>query len=385
MSDFRLASIDWASVRLLHAEHLGHETGYVEELMRWALELAAGPGVIRAEPDSLSLVASSASTYRLTLRRFQALTPAGYWVCVGDDEYSPTLDLDRQRYLEAVVPISVGVDTRAKDSRAHQPTQSSALLECRSLWPKYALGAADSVDGCDCIKIAEVINSGGELVLNPDFIPDCLSIGSHPLLIRAVTQIRDLADEGLRILTKTPDTVRDIAGQLAAALAPGATLVDQRARPYAYMERIAGALRANRMIAAIRQHTGPGDDAVRAVDDALQYAENGDAQGLWLGPALQKMARALQELLKLYANLQAEVLPAAPEPQPIDPRMIPSRVVGRPELRTDSPDRPGPTLEPPASQNFPPPQPAPQPQTLPPVQPSQPQPGRSPFGRSLRR
>jgi len=365
MNDFRLASVDWESVRLLHGEHLGRETGYIEELIRWTLERAAGSGVVEAEPDSLSLVASSPSTYRLTLRRFQALTPGGYWVCIGDDEFSPTLDLDRQRYLETVAPISIGVDTRAKESRAHQPTQSSALLECRSRWPKYALGAADTIDGCDCIKIAEVMNSGGELVLNPDFIPDCVFLSSHPRLVRAVKEHRELAGQGLGILSKPQDNVRDIAGQFAAVLASASALVDLRARPYAYIERMAGVLQANRMLAAIRQQTGIGDQTVNVLDEALKYVQGGDAQGLWLGPAAQWITDALRKLNELYANLQAEVLRPIAEPQPMDSRMIPGREINKATLRTDEPGRLDPPPEPP------PPQPSP--------------PGRSPFGRTLRR
>ena len=92
MTDFHPSSIDWDSVRLLHGEHLRGETAYLEGLVRWVLAHAAGPGVVHMQPDSLALVASSPSTYRLALRRFQALTPAGYWVCIGDDEFSPRPD-----------------------------------------------------------------------------------------------------------------------------------------------------------------------------------------------------------------------------------------------------------------------------------------------------
>jgi hypothetical protein len=350
MSDFRPASMDWGSVRLLHGEHLGRETGYVEDLIRWTLERAAGPGVVEARADSLSLVASTPTTYRLTLRRFQALTPGGYWVCIGDDELSPTLDLDRQRYLETVVPICVGVDTRTKESRAHQPTQSSALLECRSLWPKYVLGAGDTVDGCDCTKIAEVMNSGGELVLNLDFIPDCIFLSSHPRLVRAVKEHRDLAAEGLRVLSKVADNVRDIAGQFAAALAPAAPLVDWRARPYAYIERMAGVLQANKMLAAMRQEAGFRDDVINTVDDALSYAQGGDSAGFWLGPATQKITDALAKLVQLYANLKPETVRAVAEPQPIDGTMIDARPLGQAPPRPDDSGRFAPTPEPPPNQ-----------------------------------
>ena len=316
MTDFRPASIDWESVRLLHGEHLRGETGYVEELVRWMLRGAAGAGVVHMDPDSLSLVSSSPSTYRLTLRRFQVLTPAGYWVSVGDDEFNPTLDLDRQQYLESVVAVSIGVDTRAKDSRALKPSQSSALAECRSLWPRYVLGSSDTIDGCDCLKITEIANVRGELALNAEFIPDCVSLASHPRLVRAVQEIGGLANDGLEALLKVSESAREVASQFAAALAPASTLVDWRVRPHAYIERMVGVLQASKMVATLRQRDNPHrDDAIRLIDSALEYAHGADAHGPWLGPALQKIADALRKLLELYPQVMTEQVRTVAEPK----------------------------------------------------------------------
>jgi len=317
MTDFRLASIDWGSVRLLHADHLHGETSYLEELARWVLLHTTGPGVAYMGPDALTMLGSSPTTYRLTLRRFAAVTAGGYWIQIGDDEDNPTLDLDRQHHLDSVVSICVGVDTRAKESREHAPGRSSALLECRSLWPRYALGIGDSLDGCDCLKIAELVNDAGNLVLNTGLIPDCIHLDSHPALVDAVREITNLANDGLQRLASLPANVREIAAQFAVALAPGSVLVDWRVHPRAYLDRMGGVLQANLLVAQLCQDNSPHlPTVIHLVNEALKYLHQSDGHGPWLGPALQKIGDALRELLLLYPAMKVQQAPAAQPDSP---------------------------------------------------------------------
>jgi len=319
MTDFRLASIDWESVRLLHGEHLSQETTYIEDLVRWVLHCALPAGIVHMDPDSLRVRQSSATTYRVTLRRCQAITPQGYWVHIDDDGSNPVCDLDMEQHLsreEQAVGLHLGVDTQDKESRDHAPGRSDALLECSSRWPKYLLDTDPRSDHSDWLQIAQVLNRGGELVLDEAFIPGCQHLDSHPALLQAVTGIRDVGARGLTTLARyepaaVPENVSFRAGVFASALAPAATVVDLRARPQAYVERMCSVLRASSSLARLcPRDTAYRDDAIAAIDKALSHTEGeGD---LLLGPTLADIRSALEKLLDLYERLAAAPAPTPP-------------------------------------------------------------------------
>ena len=319
MTDFRLASIDWESVRLLHGEHLSHETTYVEDLIRWVLHSGLPAGIIHMGPDSLSVRQSSTTTYRVTLRHCRATTLQGYWVHIADEESNPEFDLDMEHYLdqeEQAVGLYLGVDTQEKESKDHAPGRSDALLECSSRWPKYLLDTNQRSDHSDWLQIAQVVNRGGELVLDEAFIPACHHLDSHPALLQAVTGIRDVGARGLTTLAKyepaaVPENVSFRAGLFASALAPAATVVDLRAGPHAYVERMCSVLRASSSLVRLcPRDTAYRDDAIAAIDKALSHTEGeGD---LLLGPTLADIRSALEKLLELYERLAAAPAPTPP-------------------------------------------------------------------------
>ena len=326
MTDFGLGSIDWESVRLLHGEHLGHETAYVEELVRWVIHSGLAPGVVSMGPESLGMVQSSPETYRLALRSCRAITPAGHWVHIRDDDNNPTMELDKEQHLEQVVGIHLGVDTTGKEARDHAPSMSSALIECKSRWPRYQLSKDPASDDMDWLQIGQIINRGGELVLDKGYIPDCLQLRSHPMLANAARAIAEIGNEGLTALGRytpsaVPDTVTLQAAGFACALAPAATLVDWAAGPQAYIDRLSAVLTGSAALARLcPPNTGYRDDAIAACETALGYVQENADGGVPLGPGLLKISQALETLVQLYGQLVAAPAKerAAPAPKPAD-------------------------------------------------------------------
>ncbi|MCS6862377.1 MAG: type VI secretion system baseplate subunit TssK [Abditibacteriales bacterium] len=342
MSNFRLGSIDWDSVRLLHGEHLSLETAYHEELVRWALHHGCPHGVVRMDADSLTVVPSSTMTYRVTLRRCQAITPQGYWVDISDEESAPSFDLDKEQYLHTVVGVYLGVDVAEKKRQPMYPTRSSALIECQLRWRRYVLSFDRTADDVDWLPIGQIRNQGGELALDRDFIPECVYLNSHPQLIHKVKDIRDTAERGLETLERytiaTSPSVAVTAGQFAASLAPAAVAVDWQTRPRAYVERLISVLMAKYSLVTVLCPVNMGyrDQALTAIENAVNYVQSNAESDLPLGAALDRIKAALETLIQLYGQLPAapvtrqEPIPVRPEPRPHEEKPVIVKDGGRP-------------------------------------------------------
>lgn len=342
MTDFGLGSIDWESVRLLHGEHLGHETAYVEELVRWVIHSGLAPGVVSMGPESLGMVQSSPETYRLALRSCRAITPAGHWVHIRDDDNNPTMELDKEQHLEQVVGIHLGVDTTGKEARDHAPSMSSALIECKSRWPRYQLSKDPASDDMDWLQIGQIINRGGELIIDQGYIPDCLQLRSHPSLIIDAMAIAEIGKEGLEALRTymtgdAPGNVTSMAASFANALAPAATLADWGANPQGYIDGLSAVLTASVTLAQLcHPDTSYRDGAISACETALGYVEENAERGVPLGPGLLKIKEALGILVQLCGQLVAAPEKKRPprEPEPADREEKVIRVIQR-KGRTD--------------------------------------------------
>lgn len=332
MAEFRLGSIDWSSVRLLHGEHLTHETAYLEELIRWVLHFGPPCGIVEMSEDSLGCVQSSDTVYRFTLRNCRALTPQGYWVDLGDQ--GPSLDLNSQHHLGEVVKLYLGVATDEKDSRDLAPARSSALVECRSRWRHYVLDHDNTGDNCDYLQIAQVLNRDGTLAPDASYLPDCRYLASHPQLVREAKEIEALARTGLAKLAEyTPETapadVSALAGRLAGGLGGAAVIADWQARPVAYVERLCSVLSSVQGVACLcPAETGFRDDALNAIGDALEFVRANAEAGLPLGPTLQRIKRALELLTKLFQHLVIAQPPSPPPPPDLDRSEQPFRKIG---------------------------------------------------------
>jgi hypothetical protein len=334
MNNFRLGSIDWDSVRLLHADHLSHETAYLEELVRWTLHYGCPRGVVRLDADSLTVVPSSPMTYRVTLRRCQAITPQGYWVDISDEESAPSFDLDKEQYLHTVVGVYLGVHLTEKRRQPMYPTRSSALIECQSRWRRYVLSFDRTSDDVDWLQIGQIRNQGGELALDAGFIPECVYLNSHAQLVNKVKEIRDAAGRGLETLERytiaTAPSVAATAGQFAASLAPAAVAVDWQTRPRAYVERLISVLMAKYSLVTILCPVNMGyrDQALTAIENAVNYVQSNAESDLPLGVALDRIKAALEVLVQLYGQLPAapvtrqEPTPVRTEPRPHEEKPV---------------------------------------------------------------
>src|SRR5437016_1823905 len=135
MPEFRLESVDWSSVSLLHGEHLRSETQYLEQLSRWSLTRGRAWGVVSLSDGGLR-VEGSESDYEVTLSKCTAITRGGYIVNVENNGAVKPLKGSTDQHSGSIVPIFLGVSL-TKPPVEMAPSQSASLLECRSLAWQY--------------------------------------------------------------------------------------------------------------------------------------------------------------------------------------------------------------------------------------------------------
>jgi len=240
VAEFRLTSIDWDSVQLLHAAHLSAETAYQEELLRWVLQGGLPHGVIFMGENDL-VVSSSSEDYEAGLLACRAITSRGYIIEVDETNRPIPLRGRNSAHTEPIVPIFLEV--REKRSIQTAPAQSVPLKECRGRQWSYALVTEPSTNASDWLQIGQMRKEGARFVQDTQYIPECLYLDSHPVLKEKIRAVVDAAQRVLEVLQRYAAQHLEIsrlsAAMVVAALSPAAGIVHWRVHPYQWLQRLA--------------------------------------------------------------------------------------------------------------------------------------------------
>lgn len=308
MTKYRLNSIDWNTVRLLHGEHLSYETRYLEELVRWGLSVTSRWGVVEMHSGNL-IVSSSPTDFEARLTWLRAVSPLGFWIEVN--ETILLQDVNAQ-YTDLEIPIYVGIQT-SKRSVPIAAAQTRALVEVNALQTEYFLTTRPPSHARDYLQIGRLIKQGTQFVLDDNYIPPCVYLSSHPALIKAVGQIKNQASEAAQSLRKYAGSdfkfSHTLAASMAAQLAPLETLMDWRQSPHAYLEGVGRTLRQlHQLIQPLKKlDLSSWKDAENALREAWEeFVKNGELpnENPPLHLLCSKAANALRQLIPLLRELR---------------------------------------------------------------------------------
>jgi hypothetical protein len=312
MTRFNLTSIDWGSVSLLHGAHLSGETAYLEEMMRWTLYHSFPMGIIYLGEGDL-LVSSSSVDYEITLKLCKAITPKGYIVEIDDTNRPIQLRGNNTQHSEIIVPIYLEV--HPKQSVPFIPAQSAALAECCGLQRNYILTTNPSSSALDYLQIGQMRKEGTRFVADTYYIPECVYLNSHPILIDKAQRIISIVQESLDILRRYAGTEFGFshlaAASMAAALASAAIVSDWKISPRAWIQRLLEVLVAMRHLIQplASQRLSTWVPAKDQLEDALNYVQQhyGNPSPLW--ETLDRVEKALTALQPLYRELREPIQP----------------------------------------------------------------------------
>ena len=318
---FNLTSIDWGSVSLLHGAHLSSETAYLEELIRWTLYHGFPIGVIYLGEGDL-LVSSSPIDYEIILKACKAITPKGYIIEIDDTNRPLPLRGSTAQHSEITVPIYIEI--HPKQSLPFIPAQSAALAECRGLQWTYALTTNPSSSALDYLQIGQMRKEGTRFVSDIYYIPECVHLNSHPILINKVRSIISIAQGLLAILRRYAGTDFGFshlaAAYMAAALAPVAIVSDWRIGSRVWIQRLLEVLVALRHLIQplSSQRLSNWVLAKDCLEDALNYVQQHHEIHPPLWETLDHAEKALTALQPLCEELREPTpLHEKPAAQPI--------------------------------------------------------------------
>jgi hypothetical protein len=304
MREFDLVSVDWETVRLMQAGQFKQETFYLEELVRWVLQRGRLYGLLHLADNGISRPSPEGQqTFSVSVRGCFAVGAEGHIIEIPDDRR-----MALQGVLEArssSVPLYVGVSKVERESVPElHPSVDTGLLQCGGRRRAYRLSADNSDDSLDWVQIAQFDKTMSGLSPDPDFIPECLFLGSHSGLRGACEEIRRLAKQAMEALEKNSSDLAPVyaaAAALAGSLGPAARIEDERLHPRAYVDRLAGVLAAQRsqLLALPKPNQTVYQEAMNQLGATLEYLDSE-----WtLGQALGMARECFDRLWKLYPAL----------------------------------------------------------------------------------
>lgn len=321
MAGFRLTSIDWNSVQILHAAHLFSETAYLEELIRWTLHSGCCRGVLYIEENDL-LVSGSPTDYEVVLRACRAVTPQGYFIEVNETNRPTPLKGSNDSHSEAVVPIYLEV--RAKESISMATAQSLPLLECRALQWNYVLTTEPSGHALDSLQIGQMHREGTRFVKDTNYIPECMYLNSHPALMRKAKAITSVVGNLLGVSSQYAKSgigiSHLIAAVIASAVSPAAIIVNWQIQPRMWLQRLAEVLTAEYYLIQplstllLSSWVSAKDQIEDALTSIHRYAES--QSQLW--ETLNRVEKAFESLIPLCKELREPTLPSQ-KPDEVEP------------------------------------------------------------------
>lgn len=305
--------IDWSSVRILHEAHLRLERDYLEELVSWSLDAEGRYGVSAMREGDLTL---SDRGDELVLNRCRAVLPGGRPVEIsGGGEAAPSI----RRSLAADLPVGVRcpIVLYAAPRRPVRaaPSQSRALMECDFLQWNYLLVVEPVSGRTDGLPIGRLVRGASRLELDPEFIPTCLRLNSHPALIEKVERIQSAARRGLNALRGRSAASQPGLAAALATLAPAACLTDWAARPADYLERLCCVLLTQAELLGAGLPVGPEArraEALACAREALAYPASRTPEEFEWWKAFDLVERALIALQGLYGGTAESAAPSAP-------------------------------------------------------------------------
>lgn len=322
MTGFRLKSVDWDSVQILHAAHLFYETGYLEELVRWTLHSGYFRGVLYMEENDL-LVSGSERDYEVVLRACRAVTPKGYFVEVNETNRPTPLKGSNDAHSEAVVPIYLEVRAKEAIPMTAVAAQGEPLIECRALQWNYALATQPSAHALDALQIGQMRKDGIRFVKDTNYIPECVYLSSYPSLIRKAKEITSAADRLSEVASRYAKSGTGIshliAAEIAMAIIRAAIIVNWQTQPRAWLQRLAEVLATEyhliQPLSSLLLSTwGAAQDQIRDALGCIQRYVESQSQ-LW--ETLDRIKKAVESLIPLCEELREPTQPfAKPEAEP---------------------------------------------------------------------
>jgi hypothetical protein len=287
--EYDLLSNDWSRIDLLKDEHLRSETLYLEQTFRWGLQHGRSWGVVFIRDGDLT-VSGNSTDYEVAVRFCKAITPGGYVIDIGLSQDPIRLQGSNDRHSDLVVPLYLGVAV-VKEYANAGASQTGALLDRPALKWRYLLSTTETEPDVDWLQIGRMRKSGSQFVLDPQFIPQCVHLRSHPVLYGIAGQIARTAGQSLISLDHAGKKRIDrdheaglewyaMLTAAAAAVAPAAVLLDWDIHPRAYLERLITVLNACAvLVPMIPVENATWDRAKPVIDNALKYIQTGGPDG----------------------------------------------------------------------------------------------------------
>lgn len=239
----RYYAINWTDGMKISREHFVQQENYIINLLSDTFATQLQPfnyGLLPAPlpnqyANDLSLEYKTTGELEIHLRRFDAITPGGLRITVGNDEVSSglhfstqvstagknnVLDNTEEAYyvvlsLNPYEKLPVGQLNPMEAPPRHPYTMPSMEL---SMMPDDQFNPAYL--GSYFVLIGRIVRKGGSLVKDDQFIPPCTSIRSHPQLMKFYENIglylNELQQSALSIVHKVkskaqqPDLAKNI-------------------------------------------------------------------------------------------------------------------------------------------------------------------------------
>jgi hypothetical protein len=221
MNNFNLWSVNWKDGMLVSQTHLLQQEKYFEELVRWILyHLPHSYGLLKnrahvGDPLELEAVLEG-DILRVMLTSCVAITPAGCLIYVtptnqGEEalKVNKQIDLSKNDRIGVLLGVKSGEKNEVGEPNpVEEPPRFPFMTQGYQLF----LGDAPELDPSMFIKIGEVNINEGQVEINKDFIPPCMTLGSYSKLQNqvvkfhgALKRIQEYSIQAIRQMTQTSE------------------------------------------------------------------------------------------------------------------------------------------------------------------------------------
>lgn len=221
MDNFNLWSVNWKDGMLVSQMHLQQQEKYFEELLRCLLyHLPHSYGLVKnrlhvGDPLELEIILEG-DILRVALIFCVAVTPAGYLIYLtptnqGEEILRANRQVDLNKNERIGVYLGVKVDSKkevGEPNAEEEPPRFPFLVQRYEL----LLGDAPHWDPGTLLQVGEINLFEGQVELSKDFIPPCMTIGSHSKLQNqmvkfygALKRIQEYSIQAIRQISQTAE------------------------------------------------------------------------------------------------------------------------------------------------------------------------------------